>query len=136
MEEYNGDYYAWLNATALALEEGRLNDVNRVQVAEELRDIGKSERRRIESYFERLLAFMLTIEYQPGKHTRSWDYSIETSRVRLRKLFRENPSLAADRNELMLDSYETARLEAARQTGLALELFPVECPFSLPDVLP
>lgn len=135
MENYNGDYYAWLTSTARALEEGRWSDVDAAQVAEELWDMSKSERRGIESHLGRILTHILKIRYQPGRHTRSWDLSIEESRVRLTRLLADNPSLAARVDELIAEAYETARLAAARQTQIALDVFPVQCPFSLHDVM-
>jgi hypothetical protein len=72
VEDYNGDYYAWLTDTAQALVDGRLADVNAAQVAEELQDMGKTERRVLRSHIKRILVHQLKIRYQPGKHTRSW----------------------------------------------------------------
>ena len=135
MENYGGDYYTWLNTTAQAIEQGRLSAMDQAQVAEELRDMGKSERRSIESFLERILVHLLKIEHQPGKHTRSWDLSIQDSRVRLRKLFRDDPSLRPECSELIREAYETARLTAAGQTGLDLDVFPEQCPYSVADVV-
>ena len=134
-DQYCGDYYGWLEQTAKAIEEGRFSEIDRAQIAEELRDMGKAERRAIESYMERIMVHLLKIEHQPGKHTRSWDLSIATSRVRLKKLFSESPSLATQAEELMIEAYETARLEAARQTGLRLETFPEQCPFGIGTIV-
>lgn len=131
--EYNGDYYGWLTATAQAVLEGR--DFDRAQVAEELADMGKSERLRIESHLGVILTHMLKIRYQPDRHSRSWDLSIAASRMRARKLFNENPSLAARVGDLMADAYDDARFEAANDTGLPLDTFPADCPFSLEEVL-
>ena len=134
-ETYEQDYYAWLTATAQAIEEGRFEEVDRANLAEELRDMSRSEKRSIESFMERIMVHLLKIRYQPGRHTVSWDLSIGDSRVRLEKLFRENPSLRAQAEELMRDAYDSARFGAAKQTKIALDVFPEECPFSPEDVL-
>lgn len=134
MSEYQGDYYGWLNTQAQAIEEGRFDQIDAAQVAEELRDMGKSEKRSIESYYKRILVHLLKIRYQPGKHTRTWDLSIRESRLELKKLLAENPSLRAQAEEFLRDAYETARYVAARQTAIALDVFPDECPFTIEDV--
>jgi hypothetical protein len=135
MEDYNGDYYAWLTSTARALEEGRWSDIDAAQVAEELLDMSRSERRGIESHFRRILTHLLKIRYQPGRHSRSWDLSIEESRIRLEELFADNPSLMARADELLRTAYRSARVAAARQTKIATDVFPVDCPYSVADVL-
>lgn len=132
---YDTDYYAWLTETAKAVEEGRWSDVDAAQIAEELIDLSKSERRGIESHLERIIMHILKIRYQPGCHTRSWDLSIAESRMRVKKLLGENPSLAARIEEMISDAYETARYEAARETNIALDVFPEECPYSTDDVM-
>lgn len=83
MEDYNGDYYGWLTKTAQALADGLTVKVNLAQVAEELQDLSKTERRTIQGHFRRILIHLLKARYQPGKHIRSWDLSIEGSRLEL-----------------------------------------------------
>jgi hypothetical protein len=135
VEDYNGDYYAWLNNTALAVEEGHFDKVNRTQVAEELRDMSKTERRTLRSHIRRALLHMLKIRYQPGKHTRSWDLSIAESKLQIDEELADSPSLRRELPELVMQAYREARIRAARQTGLALEVFPEQCPFSVEDIL-
>jgi hypothetical protein len=43
--EYNEDFHAWTQETAKALSEGPTEGMDLRQVAEEIEDIGKSERR-------------------------------------------------------------------------------------------
>src|SRR3954451_5881526 len=112
------DFYAWAQYTAQALAEGRVGDVDLKQVAEEIEDMGKSERHALVSRLSVALVHMLKIRYQPEKHTRSWDLSIAETRVRIRLRLLQSPSLRPLVPELLNDAYETARLRAARQTGL------------------
>ena len=134
-ENYQGDYYGWLTSTAAALEQGRFDQVDRVQVAEELRDMGKSERRGIVSQMRVIMVHLLKIQHQPAKRTRSWDITILNARGEIAKLFTESPSLAGRSHELMVDAYDSARLWAADETGLPFEAFPLECPFVVADVM-
>lgn len=70
--------------------------MNAAQIAEELREISKSERRGVKRHLERILLHLLKIRYQPGKHTRSWNLSIAESRIRLNELLADSPSLRRD----------------------------------------
>lgn len=135
MMDYENDYYGWLTETAKAVEEGRWSDIDAAQLAEELMDMGKSERRGIESHLRRILMHILKIRYQPGLHTRSWDLSIKESRYEAVKLIGENPSLAARTDELIANAYGSARYWAARETEIALDVFPEQCPYSAEDVM-
>ncbi len=134
-ENYDGDYYGWLATTATALEEGRLGDIDRDQVAEELRDMGKSEKRGVVSHMRIIMMHLLKIRHQPEFHTRSWDLTIAASREALDEEFEDSPSLAALAATLRARAYKGARIDAAVETGLPLETFPVECPFCINDVI-
>ena len=135
MTDYESDYYGWLNETAKAVEEGRWSDIDAAQLAEELMDMSKSERRGIESHLQRILMNILKIRYQPGRHSRSWDLSIAEARHQAADLFEENPSLAARMDELIAHAYRSARYEAAKETEIALDVFPEQCPYSAEDVM-
>jgi hypothetical protein len=45
---YETDYHRWAMETAAALREGRLQDIDLEATAEEIEDLGKSERRATE----------------------------------------------------------------------------------------
>lgn len=134
-ENYGNDYYGWLTSTAQAVLEGR--DFDRAQVAEELQDMGKSEKRGIVSHLRVILLHLLKIRYQPDmhSHSRSWDASMRNSRHALLEEFEDSPSLAAQADALMLRAYPTARSNAEAETGLPLDTFPKACPFSVEDVI-
>jgi hypothetical protein len=51
---YESDYFAWTKNTAAALRDGRVRDVDLAEVAEEIEDLGKSERRAFESALSQL----------------------------------------------------------------------------------
>ncbi|MFQ4135418.1 DUF29 family protein [Nodosilinea sp. PGN35] len=51
------------------------------------------------------------------------------------KAFRDSPSLRSYCASIYADCYATARQKAAVETGLPLEMFPEQVPFSLESVL-
>jgi hypothetical protein len=48
---------------------------------------------------------------------------------------RKNPGLKARLNEALVDAYEDARDEAAKETGLPTRTFPVGIPFTFADIM-
>jgi hypothetical protein len=135
MRAYEKDYAGWAEDTAQALEEGRFNEIDRAALADEVRDLGKSERARIESALRLLLIHLLKAKYQPEKHSRSWDNTIGIQRLHVAKYLRESPSLRAKLDELLTDAYQTARYDAANETGLMLDTFPETCEWTVAEVL-
>lgn len=134
MRAYETDYAGWAEDTALAIEQGRWSDIDRVALVDEVASLGKQERQRIVSRFIVLLVHMLKIKHQPMKATRSWNLTIVEQRLRARTLLEENPSLRPMEGELLETAYAVARLRAARETGLDIDTFPVELPFNLAEI--
>lgn len=136
MREYETDFAGWAEDTARAVAEGRWSEIDRAALADEVADLARKERRAIRSRFEVLLLHLLKRRFQPAKVSRSWESTIEEQRLRLRELLEENPSLAIEPElcKTMKRAYALARLRAVRETGLALETFPVEIPFSESEI--
>lgn len=131
---YDTDFYEWCLKTAELLRAGRVNDVDMEHVAEEIEDLGKSQRHALDSRATIILLHLLKIRHQPGRHTRSWDKTIVTQRVAVRALVRNNPSLRRFLDEVSHDVYADAAELAASETGLPRETFPASCPFTAQEI--
>ncbi len=90
---YNRNYYLWLETTSQLLRDRQLDRIDLEHLAEELEDMGKSEKWEIESNLEILLMHVLKYQYQTEKQTNSWGYTIYEHRDRIHKAFRDSPSL-------------------------------------------
>ncbi len=136
MRSYETDYAGWAEDTARAINEGRWLEIDRIALADEVGDLARKERRAIRSRFESLFLHLLKIRFQPVKASRGWDTTILNQRLRLRELLEENPSLATEQpiSEAMEKAYAHARLRASSETGLSLESFPMEMPFSQSEI--
>jgi hypothetical protein len=133
---YEQDYYLWLEATANLLREGQLSALDVANLLEEIEDMGRSEKRAVYSNLKILLMHLLKYRYQSGKRSNSWLVTIVEHRQRLKKALKESPSLQSYFNEIFNDEcYQDARELAAAETGLAIDVFPVEPPFSLDETL-
>jgi hypothetical protein len=73
---------------------------------------------------------LLKYKYQPDKRTNSWRYTIVEHRQRIRKAFKNSPSLKRHFLEEFADVYLDARQLAAIETGLPINSFPLEPPFT------
>jgi hypothetical protein len=135
MRAYEQDYAGWVEDTARAIEEGRFNEIDRAALADEVRDLGKSELREIESALRVLVMHLLKAKHQPEKRSRSWDASVRVQRKQLAKFLRESPSLRPELLELLADAYDKARIEAADETGIDIDTFPETCEWTVAEVL-
>lgn len=132
---YEQDYHLWLIKTAKLLKEGKISEVDIPNLAEEIEDMGRSEKRAIESNLEIILMHLLKYIYQPEKRSSSWQYTLFEHRKRLRKAFKESPSLKKYFEQVFKECYQDARKMAAIETGLDLDTFPLECPFTSEETL-
>ena len=134
-KSYGQDYYAWLMESAELLREGQLTQIDATHLAEELEDMGKSERRAIESYLKVLIVHLLKWRHQPERRGASWELSIANARDAIRRRLSESPSLRVQLPDLVQVRYANARRHAALETGLPINLFPADCPFSIEQLL-
>lgn len=134
-KSYEKDYHAWAMNQAKLLKKGLLDDLDIKNLVEEIISLGNSERDKLESHLTILLMHMLKIKYQPAKRSRSWELSVQNARHQCNRVIRQNPSLKSKINSLIADSYYTARLNAAIETGLNDKKFPKECPWSKEEIL-
>ena len=135
MPNYDQDFYAWTMHNAQLLREGRLNEIDRTNIAEELESMGKSQKRALNSRLTVLLAHLLKWRYQAGARSPSWRNTIAIQRIELQELLEENPSLRAKLPGELPAAYRKALLWAANGTQLDLHTFPTSCPFTAEQVL-
>ena len=62
---YERDFYKWLNEQAKALREGKLTALDAGNLAEEIEDMGRSEKRAVLSQLARLIAHLCDRRIQP-----------------------------------------------------------------------
>ncbi len=132
---YASDYCGWVEDTARAIEEGRFGEIDRAALADEVRDLGKSERRELKSALEVLLMHMLKSRYHPERQTRSWQASINVQRRQVAEFLEDSSSLQPEVQRFIEVAYERARITAAEETGLGLDLFPEVCEWTVAEVI-
>ncbi|MBD2629548.1 DUF29 domain-containing protein [Trichormus variabilis] len=129
---HDHDFYAWTQEQAHLLRTGQFNQIDFDHIAEEIEDIGRFEKRELESRLEVLIMHLLKWQFQPNLRSRSWQLTINEQRLRLEKLLKENPSLSSFLADSLDKTYQLATISAERETGLSS--FPETCPYSLTEI--
>ena len=123
----------WSQEQARLLRARRFAELDIEHLADEIEDVGKSEKRELASRMAVLLAHLLKWSRQPENRTNSWRATIIVQRKRIALAIKETPSLKAvmrDRDwqeAVWLD----ALAQASKETGLAEEDLPEACPWTM-----
>ncbi len=132
---YDKDVILWSQEQARLLRAGRFAELDIEHLADEIEDVGKSEKRELASRMAVLLAHLLKWSRQPGKRTPSWRVTIVDQRKRIALAIKETPSLKGVMRDpdwqaaVWLD----ARAHARKETGLAEEVLPDACPWTMDE---
>jgi len=132
---YETDYLQWIETTVEKLRGRDYANVDWENLIEEIEDMGRSERRSLESNLIIVLLHLLKWQYQVEHRTGSWAGTIVEHRRRIRKALKESPSLKSYLESIFAESYAEAVKQAKAETGLPLEIFPTQCLYELTDVM-
>jgi hypothetical protein len=125
---YEDDFVLWADEQAAALAEGRLADLDLVNLADEIGSLSARDRREVTSRLTVMLIHLLEHAYQPERAARSLKRSALTQAAEIQTLVHDSPSLRARIETEIPFAYGRARRRAARETGLAIETFPEQPP--------
>ena len=137
---YEDDFYAWTQHQAEVLRTMPASDnrFDREHVAEEIEDLGKSERDAVRSQIRRIIEHLLKLGYSPAEQPRfDWMHSISDARAVLEDKL--SPTLRRDLEATLERLYAQARRNSTlslRDFGEdgATQALPDKCPYSLDDI--
>jgi hypothetical protein len=132
---YEQDLFEWTVRNAELLRAGRFAEADMEHIAEEIEDMGKSERHELRGRLRVLLSHLLKWKFQGGGRSRSWKATIDVQRDELMHLLRQMPSLRGYLSDQLPELYPVAVKGAIAETDLPDEVFPPACPFSLEQIL-
>jgi hypothetical protein len=137
---YEDDFYAWTQFQAEVLRSLPVSDnrFDRDHVAEEIEDLGKSERDAVRSQIRRIIEHFLKLAYSPAEQPRfDWLDTIDDARETLSDKL--TATLRRDAENSLEKLYAEGRRRAAR--GLvrhgepnAADALPQLCPYSLEEI--
>ena len=132
---YDGDIVAWAYEQAALLRSGKLEQIDRFNIAEEIEDVAKSEHRELASRLAVLMCHLLKWQFQPARRSQSWQRTIRVQRISIAKRLAKMPSLRPllDDGDWLFEVYEDAVHLATKETGR--DEFPDTCPWTIPQIL-
>ena len=137
---YEEDFYAWTQYQAEVLRSLHTSDnrFDRAHVAEEIEDLGKSERDTVRSQIRRIIEHLLKLQYSPAQDPRfDWTDSIIDGRAILSDKL--SPTLRRDALSELEKLYEVARrraeigLQRFGEAGAAADL-PATSPYTFDQI--
>lgn len=143
---YEQDFQLWVEKTIGYLEKKEFQRLDIINLIEELKDLGKSEKRALESNLMVLLAHLLKLKIQndaPNSMKNSWYRSIIEHRKRVLVGLKKTPSLKSSLTKTIYEAYEDARdlaINEGKKASFDVRIpdeneYPNSCPFSLNDIL-
>ena len=132
---YEKDIIVWATEQAALLRAGRLSALDIEHIAEEIEDVGKSEKRELSSRMAALLSHLLKCEYQADRRSKSWTSTIGDQRKRIALALKATPSLRASLTDAdwLDEAWLDVRSQARTETGL--DNFPESCPWTMDQIL-
>ena len=132
---YDADFVQWIEQAIQLLRQGRFDELDLENLIEEVEDLGRSQKQALKSNLRVLLMHLLKWQYQPSMRTGNWKGSIRGHRQRIQDAFEDSPSLRNFCTQIFEKVYQQVRSQAADETGLPLKTFPIDCPYTVEQVL-
>ena len=131
---YEQDETAWLESMAALASQRRYQEMDYPHLSEYLADMARRDRREVFSRLVVLMTHLLKWEHQSESRSGSWRGTIREQRRELRQLL-ESGTLRNHAESVLADAYAEARRQAADETELGLEVFPMERMEGLDELL-
>jgi hypothetical protein len=127
---YETDFVAWAERMAALLKQRQFEDLDLINLVDEVQDLSRRERQALYSNLKVLLMHLLKWQFQPEQRSNSWNASITEHRQRINRQLKESPSLKTYLAQIWTECYQDVRQLASKETGLGLDLFPLNSPYA------
>lgn len=134
---YDSDFLSWTARQIAHLQKGQWAELDVDNLIEELEDLGRGEQKELGSYLKVLMMHLLKWHYQPDRRMASWETTLTNCRDHIADCLEDSPSLQRflKDKDWIAKHYRRARRDAAKETQLPADLFPLACPYSLAQML-
>jgi len=133
-ELYERDETAWLERMAELAGAGETAQFDLPHLCEYLSEMARRDKREVARRLAVLLAHLLKWEHQRDKRSRSWQLTIDEQRDELVELLESSVLRNYAVHELSKCYYKAVR-RASVETELPQDQFPVDCPYTLDEIL-
>jgi hypothetical protein len=124
---YDTDYNLWVLETVKKLQNRELDSLDWENLIEEVLDLSKREKRKIESLLTRLFEHLLKLKYWSSEKERNkghWEREITNFRLQIIRQLEDSPSLKSYLQKRVIKSYQDGRQLASKGSQLPLNTFP------------
>jgi hypothetical protein len=133
-ELYEIDDNLWLEQTIDLLKQNKLNELDLENLIEELDDLGRERKNKVESLLRQIIIHLLLLEYwceQKSLNENHWKAEVTEFRFQLNGILTNNLRKHLVNN--LQQIYQKSSKYAQRKTQL--NTFPLECPYTLEQLL-
>ena len=124
---YETDYNLWVLETVKKLQNRELDSLDWKNLIDEIFDLSRREKRRLESLLTRLLEHLLELKYWDSErelNQNHWQREIRNFRKQIKRELKASPSLKNYLVEQFSELYQDARELVSDASGLPLDYFP------------
>lgn len=132
---YETDFYAWIQEQVTLLRNEQWSQIDLQNLIEEIQSLGKQQRQELRNRLSVLIGHLLKWQYQSQRRSRSWLAILRIQRLDIAELLEDNPSLKPYLEEALRKAYLKGVELAVGETDLPKRTFPVECAYSLPEIV-
>jgi hypothetical protein len=123
---YETDYNQWVNETVQQLRERQFDGVDWDNLIEEIEDMGKSQKRALESFLTRLVEHLLKLSYWESEKERNgnhWKSEIVNFRYQVHKRLKESPSLRPELESIYTEIFPVAIKSVSQLFPLPIDAY-------------
>lgn len=135
---YETDYNLWVLETVEKLQSRELNSLDWENLIEEVWDLSRRDKQKLDSLLVRLIEHILKLKYwhlEKEINEAYWKGEIRNFRKQINKLLRASPSLKPFSKEIFQECYQDSREILSDKSKLPLSTFPEEPIATLEQIL-
>ena len=123
---YETDYNQWVNETVQQLRERQFDGIDWDNLIEEIEDMGKSQKRALESFLTRLVEHLLKLSYWESENEingNHWKSEIVNFRYQVHKRLKESPSLRPELESIYTEIFPVAIKSVSQLFPLPIDAY-------------
>lgn len=135
---YETDYNQWIEETIKKLQERDFETVDWENLIEEVADLSRRQKRKLENLLTRLLEHLLKLGYWKSERQYNdghWKAEIRSFRKQINREIKASPSLKLYLREIFEECYQDAREIFSDLSKLSLEILPIQPIATVEEVL-
>lgn len=108
---HDRDFNLWVEQTKIAIQNRDFENMDWDNLLDEIDDMGKSEKRSLESYLQRLIEHILKLQYWESEKERNfkhWQSEVVNFRNLIKRLLKRNPSFKRYMEDVYQDLFQDA----------------------------